>query len=137
MLSPLLSSVSRDLGLWAAVSEFVWVTVLALTQGPTVKMFTFRHKHGKQGLRETVFALLVKSVETVCTLRNAFYSFFGLFNVFPLGCKCNFFFCISVEEQAGLIQHRKEIHWWFNMPVTCSAAHKHDFLEMLEHKTEN
>lgn len=90
MLSPLLSSVLGDLGLWVAVSEFARVTTSALTQGPSVKVFTFRHKHGKQGLRETVFALLVKSVETVCALRNAFFSSFGLLNVFPLGCKCNF-----------------------------------------------
>ena len=58
---------------WVDVSEYARFTPSAHTQNPAVYVSLFRHKHKKQGVRETIFALLIKSVETLCTSRNAFF----------------------------------------------------------------
>ena len=52
---------------WVDVSEYARFTPSAHTQNPAVYVSLFRYKHKKQGVRQTIFALLVKSVETLCT----------------------------------------------------------------------
>lgn len=58
---------------WVDVSEYARFTPSAHTQNPAVYVSLFRHKHKKQGVRQTIFALLIKSVETLCSSRNAFF----------------------------------------------------------------
>lgn len=60
MFSPFSLGILHDLGHWTDVAECGKFPTWVLPQGSAVGVFMFRDKHRKLGLRETIFALLIK-----------------------------------------------------------------------------
>lgn len=89
---------------------------VGLTQGPAACAAVFRHKHREQGLRKTIFSLLIKEGKFCVHFKKCIFLPLAYWRCLPWDA--SEMFCLSVKQWTRLIQHGKEIHWWFNNWIT-------------------